>query len=68
MYCNEFSTPTVVVEKLRDGISSIPVEVKGVAVPLGPSGPGGPGGPSCPARPQYPRCPLGPLNQSYGLL
>ena len=64
MYCNEFCTPTVVVERLRDGISPIPMEVKGAAGPWGPGGPGGPGDPSHPA---HPRCPLGPLNQSYGL-
>ena len=58
MYRNEFSTPTVVVERLRDGKSPIPVEEKGAA------GPGGPGGPSRPAHPQCPWCPLGPLNQS----
>ena len=63
MYHNEFSTPSVVVENLRDGISPIPVEVKGAAGPWGPGSPGAPGSPSHPARP---RCPLGPPNQSYG--
>ena len=66
MYQNELSTPTVLVERLRDGISPIPVEVKGAAGPWGPSSPGGPGGPSRPAHPQCPQCPLGPLNHSYG--
>ena len=36
MYRNEFSTPTVVVERLRDGKSPIPVEEKGQ---LGPEVP-----------------------------
>ena len=33
MYCNEFSTPTVVVERLSEGKSPIPVEEKGAAGP-----------------------------------
>ena len=31
MYHNDFFTPTVVVERLRDGKSPIPVEEKGAA-------------------------------------
>ena len=33
MYRNEFSTPTVVVERLSEGKSPIPVEEKGAAGP-----------------------------------
>ena len=66
MYHNEISTPTVVMERLRDGNFPITVEVKGVAGPQGPGGPGGPGGPSHPACPRCPQCSLGHLNQSYG--
>ena len=64
MYRKEFSTLTVVVERLSEVKSPIPVEEKGAAGPGGPDGPGGPGGPSCPAHPWCPRCPLGPLSQS----
>ena len=66
MYHNEFSTPTVVVERLSNGISPIPIEEKGAAGPWGPGSPGGPGSPSRPAHPQCPQCLLGPLSQSYG--
>ena len=59
MYHKEFSTPTMVVERLSEGKSPIPVEQKGAAGPRGPGGPGGPGGPSRPACPQCPWCPLG---------
>ena len=64
MYHNEFSTPAVIVERLRNGKSPIPMEEKGAAGSSGPGDPGGPGGPSHLARPQCPWCPLGPLNQS----
>ena len=64
MYRKEFSTPTMVVERLSEGKSPIPMEEKGAAGPGGPGGPDGPDGPSRPVHPRCPQCPLGPISQS----